>query len=54
MPYVSRWAELRHGFRVCFSVLTGMNAASTKKIKNTVLKTQGFVLSLSEGKTLLL
>nr|DAO84168.1 MAG TPA: hypothetical protein [Caudoviricetes sp.]DAV15742.1 MAG TPA: hypothetical protein [Caudoviricetes sp.] len=31
-----------------------MNAASTKKIKNTVLKTQGFVLSLSEGKTLLL
>ncbi|WP_320915000.1 Rha family transcriptional regulator [Enterocloster bolteae] len=32
----------------------GTNAASIKKIKNTVLKVQGFVLSLSEGKTLLL
>jgi hypothetical protein len=35
---VSKWAERRHGSADFFFGQTGMNAASTKKIKHTVLK----------------
>ena len=52
MLSVSRWAGRRLGFPSFCSVRT--DTTSIKKIKNMVLKVQGFVLSLSEGKTLLL
>ena len=54
MRYVSRWAGRRLRFQDCSSEPMDTNAAFIKKIKNMVLKMQGFVLSLLEGKALLL